>query len=156
MAGTVGERPEPTDSSTRPQKRRWSYVCLWRSTWSQTGYARMFRYIRGPSICMLSTPIRKRSADLDGFRPPNGAKSKWPRYRLPLPRTPEPHRQLPEAGAQPVGSGDDRATPTKCQDTAGEANTYIPDRVAFGLPIPALRSSEKQLGGGGGVSLPDQ
>ena len=43
------------------------------------------------------------------FGPPNGAKPKWPRHGFPtLPLTPEPHRQLPGSGAQPVGFRDGR------------------------------------------------
>ena len=38
---------------------------------------------------------------------PGGAKPKWARYRSPIPRTPRPHRQLPGAGAHPLGFGDD-------------------------------------------------
>ena len=79
----VWERLEPTDSSTRPQRQSWSCVYLWRLTWNRTGGAGMARSIRGRPIWMLSTPVRKRSADTN---PPNGAKSKWPRHGLPLPR----------------------------------------------------------------------
>ena len=42
------------------------------------------------------------------IEPPNGAKPKWARQGLQLPHTPEPHRQLPGAGAHPVGFGDGR------------------------------------------------
>ena len=38
----------------------------------------------------------------------NCAKPKWPRHGLRLPRSPEHRRQLPGAGARPVGSGDGR------------------------------------------------
>ena len=39
------------------------------------------------------------------LEPPGGAKPKWPRFGLPIPRTPGPRRQLPGAGAQPEVAG---------------------------------------------------
>ena len=75
-----------------------------------------------PDRIRKDVPIYPGAVDLDvvgpdpetqcRFGPPNGAKPKWARYGLPLPRTPEPRRQLPAAGAQPVGFGDGR-----CRDT---------------------------------------
>ena len=47
------------------------------------------------------------------FGPPNGAKPKWLRHGLPLPRSPEPGGQLPGAGVQPVGSGDGHRRPQR-------------------------------------------
>ena len=37
------------------------------------------------------------------FEPPNGAKPKWLRHGLPLPRSPEPGGQLPGAGVHSIG-----------------------------------------------------
>ena len=102
-----------------------------------------------PDRIRKDVPIYPGAVDLDAvnpdpethrqFGPPNGAKPKWPRHGLPLPRTSEPHRQLPGAGAQPVGFGYGRHTfgmssptypglaqpPTECRDTAGEATHQI-------------------------------
>ena len=59
------------------------------------------------------------------LEPPGGAKPKRPRYGLPIPRTPGPRRQLSGAGAQPVGSGD--------------------DRFAFEMPSPTYSGPDRQL-----------
>ena len=86
------------------------------------------------------------------FGPPNGAKPKWLRHGLPLPRSPEPGGQLPGAGAQPVGSGDGRHRPQRSYSVyPGRARrqTYpgiqpeelTLDQVLFGLPGLAARSS---------------
>ena len=72
-----------------------------------------------PDRIRKDVPIYPGAVDLDVVDPnpetqgrfghPNGVKSpKWPRHGLPLPRTPEPRRQLPGAGAQPVEFGDGR------------------------------------------------
>ena len=93
------------------------------------------------------------------FGPPNGAKPKWPRHGIPtLPRAPEPHRQLPESGAQLVGFRDGRrkfgmSSPVypslaQRQQNAGIQQVKLtPDWFAFGLPTPALLSPDKQLPG---------
>ena len=113
-------------------------------------------------------PIYSGAVDLDAvdpdpetqrrFGPPNGTKLKWPRHELPLPRTPESHRQLPGAGAQLVGFGDSQrkfgmssaAYPglAQCRPSAGmQQEKPTADRFAFGLPTPALLSPDKQLPG---------
>ena len=91
--------------------------------------------------------------------PLNGAKPKWPRHGFPtVPHTPEPHRQLPGAGAQPLGFRDGRrkfgmSRPAYRQLTQRRLNAGIhqvkltPDRFAFGLLTTALLSPEKQLPG---------
>ena len=94
------------------------------------------------------------------FAPPNGAKTKWPRHGLPLPRTPEPCRKVLGAGARPVGSGDGRrkfgmsntSYPGLAQrrPNAGIQQTKLtPDRFTFGLPTPVLLSPDRQLPGVG-------
>ena len=85
------------------------------------------------------------------LEPPNGAKLKWARQRLQLPHTPEPRRQLPGAGAQPVGFGDGRCTFRITRPTYPGPGQRRPnaDRFAFGLPTPAHLSSDKQLLGVG-------
>ena len=92
------------------------------------------------------------------FGPPNVARRKWARHGLPLPRAPEPRRQLPESGAQPVRFGDGRCTfgmssmthPRADQrqwETGIQPVDLVPNWVALGLPTPARRSSDEQLPG---------
>ena len=54
---------------------------------------------------------------------------KWHIYGLPIPQTLGPRGQLPGAGAQPVGSGD--------------------DRFAFRMPSPTYLGPDRQLPGTG-------
>ena len=88
------------------------------------------------------------------LEPPNGAKPKWARHGLQLPRTPEPHRQLPGAGAQPIGFGDGRCpfgitSPTYSGPAQRRPNAGIqpvmltPDQFAFELPTLAHLSSSE-------------
>ena len=98
------------------------------------------------------------------FGPPNGAKPKWIRHGLPLPRSPEIGGQLLGARAQPVGSGDGRRMPRRSYltyprlvrrqtDPRIQPEELPPDQVPFGLPGPAARSSDKQLPGSGAQTV---
>ena len=151
MGRTVPGRSEPTDSSTQPRRRRWSCVCLWRLTWSRIGYVRMSHSSRRPSIRTPSTLIRERSTDLD---PLHGAKPKWYRHRVSWPLIPEPRRQLPGAGAQPVGSGGgrcklDTSDPTYPELIQHRTSTGIwqpkptPHHFTLGSPTPAFRIPDR-------------
>ena len=97
---------------------------------------------------MMSTPVRKRSAD---SHPRMGPNRSGPDTGCRYPALREIHRQLPGAGAQLLGSRDGRrkfgmSNPTYLGLARRQPNARIqqvrltPDRVAFGLPIPALRS----------------
>ena len=115
-----------------------------------------------PDWIRKDVPIHLGAVDLDAFDPdpetqcrfgpPNRVKPKWPRNGLPLPHTLEPCRQLPGAGARPVGFGDGRRTfgisstpyPGLAQRRPNAEMQLKPDLFAFGLPTPAHLSPDKQ------------
>ena len=95
-----------------------------------------------------------------GFGPPSGINPKWFRSGLSFPLTPEPHRQLPGAGAQPVGSTDgcrmfDTSDPRYLGLTQRRMSTGIwqpkpmPHHFTLGSPTPELQSPDRQLLGVG-------
>ena len=95
-----------------------------------------------------------------GFGFLNVAKPKWSRHGLSLPLIPELRRQLPGAGAQPVGSGDGRCKldtfdPTYPGLIQRQTSTWIrqpkptPHRFTLGSPTPAFRSPDRPFPGVG-------
>ena len=155
---TAWSELELTGLLTRPWKRRWSCACLWRSTWKRIGTFQ-------PTQELL-TWVRLAQ---HRFEPPTGAKPKWARRGLSLPRIPESLRRISGIDAQPGKLADDRcAFGAPSQTYPGQHLPKIglppgkstPSRFNFGLPTLDRQSPffvGKQAGFdqfGGGHLLP--